>query len=490
MNLWVKKVKLLLIGAVLLLFFSCEEDTSLLGYRNPNKKYSVNYVEIPLESSVLFFDSLRTSNYFFSGEKNRLLAGTYLDPDLGKITTSAYSQFFRTGQLDDSLNFATFDSVTLQLAFDFYYYGESITSDQSISIFELGEELTYDSIGYYYNDKNPLLEPTPLGNKTFTFNPGEIENYLAIRKDTTLSIRMPLDAAFGTRIMDLAAQFSAATSRADSAFYYYSDFVKIFKGIAIIPQTGDKIIGFNPSANSKITVYYHINQSDSLEFRLSGVPGFSNIQADRSATELATLSQPFMDFYPASDLRYIESGVGIFTKLDFTPYLQFCDTIPQLIINSAELSIEGIQTDPNLHVPPPSELVLRVLKPSNRFKTYSRLVPKDEEDRRLYGGTIDFEFESIASGATIIAEKDSTFTVNGDNRYTSRFLRLPFNKEKSSYQGFLTLFAQELFDVTENKTRFNQFLLFPSSPNVGKSVNRAVFGKNNIKLKLYYTLPK
>ena len=72
MNLWVNRIGQLTMLAVALFFFSCEDETSILGYKNPNSKFKVSYVEIPIESSVLLRDSLRTSNFLYTGEPNRL----------------------------------------------------------------------------------------------------------------------------------------------------------------------------------------------------------------------------------------------------------------------------------------------------------------------------------------------------------------------------------------------------------------------------------
>jgi hypothetical protein len=86
MNLWASRIGQLTTLAVALFFFSCEDETSTLGYKNPNSKFKVSYVEIPIESSVLLRDSVRTTNFTYSGEPNKFLVGSYTDPVFGKIT--------------------------------------------------------------------------------------------------------------------------------------------------------------------------------------------------------------------------------------------------------------------------------------------------------------------------------------------------------------------------------------------------------------------
>src|SRR5262245_57681739 len=94
MNLWVKPLGQLLMLAVALFFFSCEDETSTLGYKNPNSKFKVSYVEIPIASSVVLRDSLRTSNFNYSGEPNRFLLGNYTDEIFGKVQTATFTQYF------------------------------------------------------------------------------------------------------------------------------------------------------------------------------------------------------------------------------------------------------------------------------------------------------------------------------------------------------------------------------------------------------------
>ena len=69
----------------------------------------------------------------------------------------------------------------------------------------------------------------------------------------------------------------------------------------------------------------------------SGVIGFNQIKSDRTGTELEPVKEYFTDALQESDKRYIQSGVGILTKLDFSKFYEFTDTVPYSLINSAEL---------------------------------------------------------------------------------------------------------------------------------------------------------
>ncbi|HET7179079.1 MAG TPA: hypothetical protein VFI14_05110, partial [Chryseosolibacter sp.] len=126
MNLWVRTLGQLALLTVALFFFSCEDESSILGFKNPNKKFKVNYVDIPLPSDVFLLDSLRTSNYYdvnrYPNELLRMLVGQYADDQLGDVRAAAFTQFF-TSSPSKLTSTAVFDSVTLQLRFDFYTYG-------------------------------------------------------------------------------------------------------------------------------------------------------------------------------------------------------------------------------------------------------------------------------------------------------------------------------------------------------------------------------
>ncbi len=60
-----------------LFLMACEDENSLLGFRNPNRKFTVDFIDIPLTSSVLLIDSVRSDNQ--QAGQSRLLAGRYFD---------------------------------------------------------------------------------------------------------------------------------------------------------------------------------------------------------------------------------------------------------------------------------------------------------------------------------------------------------------------------------------------------------------------------
>ena len=484
MNLWVRTLRQLAVLAVALFFFSCEDETSILGFKNPNSKFKVNYVDIPLESSVLLMDSLRTSNFNQAqGETNRFLVGKYSDEHFGEISAAAISQFFTTNNAKTLLKeTAVFDSVSIQLRFDFYSYGNQTATPQTISIHEVQKELMIDSLGYYFNKSNTAYNPAPLGTKTFSFSPEQFAKFVSDQKDTTITVHLPLDHAFGQRIFDSAFKYRNASTSADSAFVRIREFVKEFKGIAIVPDNADKIFGFSPSSTaSRITLHYHDVDTDSLQLNLafSGVVGYNEIDADRASSSLAGLNQYSQPFTPDNNLRYIQSGTGVLTRLDFSKFYEFVDNDSNsaMIVNEAELYV-GIP-EATSGYQPINTLSLRGIKGEGYLKKIAD--PKinraqyvaDSTSITLYAGQLGLS-GNMFTPMSYDGQNIFTISKTGSNQY---------------YNGYLTLFAQQLFKKDENKERLRYFALFPESPQPGKSVNRLIFNSQDIKLRVYYTRP-
>ncbi len=488
MNLWVNRIGQLLTLAAALFFLSCQEEVSVLGYKNPNSKFKVSYVEIPVTSSVILRDSFRTSNFSFSGEANRLMVGTYDDDKFGKITASAASQYFTASPAKLPAG-ASYDSVSLELQFDFYHYGATANTSQSYSVYELDRQLKFDSLTKYFNRSS---QPTKqlLGSKSFTMNPNGLDDLAtsADDVDSIVKISIPLDVNFGARIFSSAIAYRDSPN--DTAFVTYSQFIEQFKGIVIKPDNADKIFGFNPIAGgTRILVHYHTDTVKlSMQMALTGVVGFNQITADRTGTELAGVNQYLEEYLQESENRYIESGMGLLTKVDFSNFYTFLDTIPNIFINSAELVVGSLEA--STHAPPPS-LVLRALNENNNW--FNKFVINDAQDSidyTAYRGHIRFDIASATVPPLI--DNDNVFYAFGD-----RSPLIGYSSSSNSYSGIMTLLVQQMSIRTDNRSKFKNFVLYPGSEaastpaftSASKSVNRVVFPKSGIKLRIYYTKP-
>ncbi len=466
MNLWVKRIGQLMM-AVALFFLSCEEETTFLGFK-ADQRLSVYYAEIPLSSSVYLHDSVVTSN-FYTETLKRFLVGKYHDDQFGPVSASAYTQFSKIGAFPDSLNFAIYDSISLQLSFDVnYLYGSGATTAQEIAVFELDDTLTrVTSLTPYYSGSTIPVKPTQIGSKTFIVDPA-IFKELAEKSSDTLT-RFKLNDEFGMRVF----QEVLAIPRDSSSTYFYDQFRKVIKGLAITPTQGDKIVSFNPSsARSKVVIHFHINKRDSIVLGFSQFTSFNHIEGDRSGTELAAITEHYTDFDASQG--YIQNGTSLLTKIDFSKFFELADTVPSMIINSAEIVLGNV-VEPPPNQPPPTNLILRILNEENLFKADTTV--QDAIDIAKYNFTVG----SRASGT-------GSYTILDDSRRAN--LTLPYSSTDKKYSGFLTLFLQELYKNRKNNgPLFSTVALFPTSPTIGKSVNSVAFDKNAVKLRIYYTRP-
>lgn len=469
MSLWVRQTGRLIIAGALF-FLSCEEDITLLGYK-ADQRFGVHFWEIPLESSLLLVDSLRTSN--LSQETNRLMIGRYTDDLLGEVSTGLYTQYYRNGSLPDSLSFATFDSVSLHLVYDEYFYGSRDNTFQEYVVHELDEELVnvLEANPIYYNNSTKQLGPQ-IGSKSFTMDPVLLEDAVENELDTTYIRIIPLEASFGQRLFDAAALAQNATTPEDSTYIKLGEFVKEFKGISVQTVQGDKVYGLDPRNDEfKIVVHFHMDtKRDSLLLTFGNLAGYSTILSEKTGSDLEGLTNFYEPFLPASGNRYLQNGVGIVTKIDLGNFINHPghDTIPAMIINSAELRIDDVAIQPKGQ-PSPTSAVLRILGDDNKF----RIIKNMQDTIALSGYN-----QTVNSG----------FTVLDDARRGDQLV-VGYNAEDKTYSAFMTLFLQELYKKRTTGPLLSTMAIFPISPAMGKSVNRSSFHQDNIKLRIYFTVP-
>lgn len=401
-------------------------------------------------------DSLRTTS--LSGELNRMMFGTYVDPVFGSIETKAFSQFRPANSATAISATAEFDSVVLQLRYDFYTYGTTGETTQSLAVHELTTVLDFDA-DYFFNS-NVSISRFPLGTAQARVNADYFKaEFEDSDKDSIVTIKIRLNDAFGKRLFE-------AVNPEDSLYSNLSYFTQEFKGLAIIATQSDKVVGVNNfDSNTYLALYYHDGDTkNTLTFPLSGLITFTQVIANRSGTELNGLNSFFADFNQNNN-RHIQAGSSIVTKIDLSKYYEYIDTIPDIIINSAEFSISGAESTSEF--PAPNNLSLVRLRPNNRYKFI-----ETKQDTLDY---ISF------NGSLVISDLGKLFAAND----VGSLLSLPYSSTDQTYVGYPTIFFQKLFDL--KTTQYPYWAVVPINPPQGKAVNRTTFSKDNIKLKIYYT---
>lgn len=484
MNLWARILRQLTVLAVALFFFSCEDETSLLGFKNPNKKFHVGYVDIPLNVSRVFtVDTLITDlrPAVENGQtvtKDGILVGEFQDPDLGKISAQSFLTIYPLPEANTALqSSAVYDSITVQFRLNFYAYGFSGIQRKTFSIHELtGDTLTlFGGKRYYANSIAPQYDPTALGEASITVNYDSLEKKAALTTSPdTLLASGRLNDEFGTRVFN-AIKAGFATN-AD-----HKQFKSTIKGLALLPGQDPGILGFNVINNfgqlSRVILHYHtLTEGGAVDDTLSRSFGvdfasFTKIEADRTTTELAAMN-PYESIEPLSDNRYVQSGAPLVTKLDLAPFYTFADSVDNILINSAELVINNVSSPVGLK--PHKRLMFRMMN-NNSDQFLNNRIQADREiaSDYLVSSSLSeyYFFPALEDGSPVIATYDDA---------------------AGKYSGFMTIFAQSLFSNKKdengiNANRLKYLSVIPLDPSFGRGVTRTLFDKNNVSLRIYYT---
>jgi hypothetical protein len=189
---------------------------------------------------------------------SRNVLGTYLDPDLGLVTTGLVTQVrLSTNNVGTGVNPDTLfcDSLILSLAYDATSYGYGNRDPQGFRVFRVTEDLSLDTV-YESNDvpTSTLINLIEGTRDEFTIDPfqGPVINGI-----DTLSpqLRLPLKKELGDDLLHLWGQLELTNN---------DEFLKYFKGLLVIPNA-DASVPYQQAAlyfnllnpDSKLTLYYH-----------------------------------------------------------------------------------------------------------------------------------------------------------------------------------------------------------------------------------------
>ncbi|HET9053115.1 MAG TPA: DUF4270 family protein [Cyclobacteriaceae bacterium] len=466
----------------------------------------------------MLLDSVFTDQYALSSNvvSHRFLIGEYTDSDFGTVRAEVFSGFLPDPLRATKLTAPTvLDSVTVQLLFDYYTYGPEMTIDEHVLVYELSDTLTYTE--RYTNNSTVAIEGTPVAELTFkklsknipqsfTLTPLRLDEQLDRSPSArdTLVLWGKLEAGFANRL------FQYIQTEGDSALLgkYVPEFRKAFPGFAFISSQSGVLLGFNPVSNlSKVTIHYQTNDTDSLSASLFFNPSsyvyanaFNKITTQRTGG-LAGIGAPQEPYYPYSDPasteRYIQDGCAVITELDLGDFYSFVDTLENIVINSAEISL-AVKNFPS-GINPPSSLYALLMKETvdNKIVPLSMRNETDSLKWRQYMSNI---FTDLSS-----------FAVSQELSGTSP-LTLSYDKNNNRYVGYATLLFQEMFNNKYKPELMVEHIgLYPATAPVGRTiisplsgqivtvpvaesgvgneVNRAILNASGIKLKVYYTKP-
>ncbi len=340
------------------MLLSCVDDTSNIGLelQNPDDRVFVFNDSIDMINSYTYqrSDSIYLSpSYMLLGYNNDPKLGVFENNFMAEVTLIKFDIDFGDNPVADSL----------VLFLDYAYsYGDT-SQIQNITIYELKKELslndTANSIHGRPMDKDVVSEYISHGRPitTFSFNPYPSD---------TMPLRIEMPADFRDRFMDTVYYESQDTFS-----------TSVFRGFYFVAEpivSGGAISYFNFGALTKMKLFYHNNDKDSLTiiYDINASSYKCNIFFRTTNPDIKSLpieTEPEASF--EQELFYIKNNNTFEGRIDITGLQSWADTIGLFSINKALLTVYTelpATEDDSLYYPPS---ILQAFKIDDDFiKTY------------------------------------------------------------------------------------------------------------------------
>jgi hypothetical protein len=307
---------------------SCTRDTIEFGTTPANSYSHLAYIDtVEVKFSTVLADS------FVTGSATSFLLGKYKDPCLGIIKAGPFFQLSKPADIPDISSLAVFDSITLIIKPDKYYYGDTALR-QTIYVNELDEPIVQGYANKIYNTTGFKTKPTPLGSQAVYIRPFA-DDSIIIRLNDSKGIEL------FTRLKEKSTDISS-----DESFKNY------FRGISL--TTGDNdttaIYGLKASGDSDIVmrISYHTNipykEPHHIDFPLSvNEYAFNQVLSERTGTGIISAgSTSGITEIPISQTggyAYSQPGTGLNLKMTFPSLKNLLQTKNHVKLLKAELIV-------------------------------------------------------------------------------------------------------------------------------------------------------
>jgi hypothetical protein len=511
-------VKGLALFLILLALGSCEDEIGLIGTNSRTSRFGVYFKEFDIPVTTVQTDSLRSS--IVIGE--RLLVGVANDPNFGKVSANLYAQFTpasytspkidKTGKTDFKVQSIT---VNFVLSSNYYIYGDTSNTTETFSLHQITDN-EFKNTKDYFTNTSVSFDASPLVTTTFSYLHDSIIDHRKKNSDSntannrydTISFNLPLvvgqhllDTALanGVKTFNTEKGWTLSPAKTDSVFR-----IK-FPGFALIPSgSNTKILGIKTllssfSSSTVITLNYsYVQQGNTVKakyyYPCQIGPAFSSHNVDRTGTALMDINaadptDKHVDFNVSDDYAYLQSGTGLFARLDFSQVHSYFDANPDTIINvainAAELVIDLEPKVVRQHISMPSALLLRAVGSTNGFFRVPQIeVVENSLTYVINDPQYAANYFCINNGLYLDGRADN-------NSGTAEQLRIPLTKETVSrsayYSIYMSDFMQYFLRVPSSFRKLYSVALLPADAGYGKSFEGLSFKKDKVKLRIYYT---
>ena len=413
--------------AGLLIFFTaltamaCTRNDITFGTTPENEYTRLSYIDsVEVKMATVFADSFVTSG------NTSFLLGRYKDPYLGDITGNASFQMTVPASVPEIPATAVFDSVTLIVRLNGYYYGDT-TKPLTIQVKELARPITFSYNNKLYNTSTVATKSGSLGEKQGRVYPGIFDS---------LIIRLN-DAKGQELFTKLRARAAEVTTEADFLNYFY--------GITLATDNSAEafMIGGN-TTQTIMRVHYHLTNSyhekQYIDFTaLSNDYTFNHLTADRTGTGLVSSPAGInITEIPAAQTNhtaFTQESMSTYTKITFP-------SLRNILVTKSNYTVKLIK----------AELIIRPTPLSfNRgmYQLPDSLYLSVTDASNLVGYTVTDSAGTNTQYAPVVLDNlygEGTFYRFNLTAYISTLLNTPGSEK----QGF---FIRQASNISPNVTR-------------------------------------
>lgn len=290
-------------------------------------------------------DSVRTD------EASMVMLGSIMDPVFGATTAGFYTQLKLSTSAHSFGDNPVLDSLVLSLDYE-GIYGDS-TAQITLRVFEMADSINYDS-SYYSHE---TVECYPQELLVHTFVPNLTDSLVA--DGDTLPPHLRVDMT--TLGQSLAEKLLAADT---NQMANNDSFLKYFYGLYItaeVAASGGSILYIAPvSTLSRMTLYYHNDEEDSLSFgynTTTSTARFSHFVHDYSLGSPEFRAQVIDgDTSLGKQICYNQTMAGVKTFIRF-PFIRNYYIPGNAAVNEARLFISAV-TETGSVLSPAEDIVL------------------------------------------------------------------------------------------------------------------------------------